>query len=56
MKGLNIVEVPMKLAPRRNGKSKTSDTLFGILEVAFRCYKKALTLKFTIKDERKLVK
>lgn len=56
MKGLNVVEVPMKLAPRRNGKSKTSDTLFGILEVAFRCYKKALTLKFTMKDESKLVK
>ncbi|HCI04098.1 TPA: hypothetical protein DE059_04185 [Candidatus Peribacteria bacterium] len=51
-KGLNIVEIPMRLAPRKKGISKTSSTLIGILSVAFQCYKTALKLKFNINGER----
>lgn len=56
MKGLKVVEVPMVLATRKYGKSKTSNTLSSVLLIACQCFKKALILKFTLKDERKAVK
>lgn len=51
--GLNVVEIPMKLIPRKSGVSKTSLTMKDILIVSFKCYKKALTLRFNI-NKRKI--
>ncbi len=52
MKGLNVVEVPMVLTPRKYGKSKTSNDLSSIISVAYQCIKAAFILKITVKSER----
>lgn len=52
MRGLNVVEVPMILDTRKYGESKTSNSFFSILSIAYMCYKKAFVLKFQVKNER----
>jgi len=52
MKGFNVVEIPMFVLPRKYGKSKTSNSLFSILLIAFQCFTTAFILKFTVKNER----
>lgn len=50
-KGLKVVEVPMIIATRKYGKSKTSNTLPSILIIAYQCLKKAFLLRFTLKNQ-----
>jgi dolichol-phosphate mannosyltransferase len=45
-KGLKVVEVPMILATRKNGVSKTSSSLFSIVKISFQCFRTVLYLKF----------
>ena len=52
MKGFNVVEIPMVLATRQSGTSKTSNSLWCIIRIAYQCFKKAIVLRFTIPDER----
>lgn len=44
--GLHVVEIPMILATRKYGESKTSNTLSSILTIFIECYKKAFKLRF----------
>lgn len=53
MKGLKVAEVPMILATRKYGESKTSNTISSILKIAFQCYKKAIILRLRTKNERR---
>ncbi len=55
MKGYNVVEVPMVLETRKHGISKTSNSLYSILKIAFECFYKAILLKLTTKDQRKMI-
>ena len=46
--GFQVVEIPMILATRKYGESKTSNTLSSILTIFVQCYKKALKLRFRL--------
>lgn len=44
--GLKVVEIPVVLATRKYGESKTSNTLFSIFKISIQCFGKALSLRF----------
>ena len=51
MDGFKVTEIPMMLATRVHGVSKTSETFGSILTIAGRCFGKAVWLKLTYKPK-----
>jgi dolichol-phosphate mannosyltransferase len=52
-KGLNVVEIPMVLATRKYGQSKTSSSIGQIISIAFTCFKKAILLRLHYSSTKK---